>query len=103
MPMGDSITHGAGATGGYRLELKDLLVPEGHSFDYRRFAIVHGPYEIEDRQHQGRSGYRIDGEIADIARDKVTTYRPDVVLLIIGTNDITTDMHWAPLPPGSVA
>ncbi|HZB50513.1 MAG TPA: hypothetical protein VE547_15590, partial [Mycobacteriales bacterium] len=26
MPMGDSITNGVGATGGYRLELKDLMV-----------------------------------------------------------------------------
>jgi lysophospholipase L1-like esterase len=89
MPMGDSITHGAGATGGYRLELKDLLVPAGHSFDFVG-SQSSGPYEIEDRQHQGHSGYRID-QIADIAFDKVATYRPDIVLLVIGTNDVGQD------------
>ena len=62
---GDSITNGVGATGGYRLELKDLMVPEGHSFDYVG-AISTGPFEIEDRQHEGRNGWKI-GEIAAIA------------------------------------
>ena len=89
MPMGDSITNGVGATGGYRLELKDLMVPEGHSFDYVG-AISTGPFEIEDRQHEGRNGWKID-ETAAIAHAQVTTYRPDVVMLMIGTNDITTD------------
>ena len=96
MPMGDSISHGAGATGGYRLELKDLLVPAGHSFDFVG-SQSSGPYEMEDRQHQGHSGYRID-QIADIARDKVTTYRPDIVLLVIGTNDVGQDYALASAP-----
>jgi lysophospholipase L1-like esterase len=89
MPMGDSITQGAGASGGYRLELKDLLVPAGHSFDFVGSAAS-GPYEIEDRQHQGHNGYKIH-DIAAIARDRVTTYRPDVVLVVIGTNDVIND------------
>jgi lysophospholipase L1-like esterase/fibronectin type 3 domain-containing protein len=87
MPMGDSITHGVGASGGYRLELKDLLVPAGHSFDFVG-SQASGPFEIEDRQHQGHSGFKIH-DIAALARDRVTTYRPDVVLLVIGTNDVT--------------
>ena len=49
-----------------------------------------GPFEIEDRQHEGRNGWKID-ETAAIAHAQVTTYRPDVVMLMIGTNDITTD------------
>ena len=89
MPMGDSITQGAGATGGYRVELKDLLVPAGHSFDFVG-SQASGPFEIEDRQHQGHNGFKIH-DIAAIARDRVTTYRPDVVLLVIGTNDVTGD------------
>jgi lysophospholipase L1-like esterase/fibronectin type 3 domain-containing protein len=89
MPMGDSITHGAGASGGYRLELKDLLVPAGHSFDFVG-SQASGPFEIEDRQHQGHSGFKIH-DIAAIARDRVTTYRPEVVLLVIGTNDVAGD------------
>lgn len=89
MPMGDSITQGAGATGGYRLELKDLMVPAGHSFDFVG-SQASGPFEIEDRQHQGHNGFKIH-DIAAIARDRVTTYRPDVVLLVIGTNDVTGD------------
>lgn len=89
MPMGDSITYGAGATGGYRLELKDLLVPAGHSFDFVG-SQSSGPFEMEDRQHQGHNGFKIH-DIAAIARDRVTTYRPDVVLLVIGTNDMLGD------------
>ena len=89
MPLGDSITHGVGASGGYRLELKDLLVPAGYSFDFVG-SRNSGPYEIEDRQHEGNSGYKIH-DIAAIARNRVTTYRPDIVLLVIGTNDVWTD------------
>jgi lysophospholipase L1-like esterase/fibronectin type 3 domain-containing protein len=96
MPMGDSITHGAGASGGYRLELKDLLVPAGHSFDFVG-SQASGPFEIEDRQHQGHSGFKIH-DIAAIARDRVTTYRPDVILLVIGTNDVTGDYELATAP-----
>ena len=89
MPMGDSITNGVGATGGYRLELKDLMVPRGHSFDYVGVANS-GPFEIEDRQHEGRNGFKIS-EVAALARTEVNTYTPNVVLLLIGTNDVTTD------------
>jgi len=96
MPLGDSITHGVGASGGYRLELKDLLVPAGYSFDFVG-SQASGPFEIEDRQHQGHSGFKIH-DIAAIAHDRVTTYRPDIVLLVIGTNDVWTDYELASAP-----
>src|ERR671910_2457348 len=96
MPLGDSITHGVGASGGYRLELKDLLVPAGNSFDFVG-SQASGPFEIEDRQHQGHSGFKIH-DIAAIAHDRVTTYRPDVVLLVIGTNDVWTDYELGSAP-----
>src|SRR5919106_4728553 len=96
MPMGDSITHGSGASGGYRLELKDLLMPAGHSFDFVG-SQASGPFEIEDRQHQGHRGFKIH-DIAALARDRVTTYRPDVVLLVIGTNDVIGDHELGTAP-----
>jgi fibronectin type 3 domain-containing protein/lysophospholipase L1-like esterase len=89
MPLGDSLTFGVGASGGYRLELKDLMVPDRYSFDFVGPA-AHGPYEIEDRQHSGWRGWRID-EIDAAVTDWLTTHRPDVVTLMIGTNDILQD------------
>ncbi|MPZ73149.1 MAG: DUF4082 domain-containing protein [Nitriliruptorales bacterium] len=96
LPLGDSLTFGVGASGGYRLELKDLMVPDRYSFDFVGPA-AHGPFEIEDRQHSGWRGWRID-EIDAVVGDWLTTYRPDVVMLMIGTNDILQDYQLATAP-----
>src|ERR687897_3903023 len=58
MPLGDSITHGVGASGGDRLELKNLLVPAGYSFDFVG-SPASRPFENGDREHQGHSGFKI--------------------------------------------
>ncbi len=86
MPVGDSLTWGTGASGGYRLELKEQLVPARYSFDFVG-SINSGPFEIEDRQHEGNRGYRID-ELSTVIEQRLLTYRPQVVLLMIGTNDV---------------
>ena len=31
------------------------------------------------------------------------TYQPDIILLVIGTNDVGQDLHWARLPRVLVA
>ena len=45
---------------------------------------------MNDRDHEGHGGWRID-QLDAIAADRLATYRPDVVLLMIGTNDLVQD------------
>ena len=45
---------------------------------------------MADRNHEGHSGWRID-QIDSQVGGWLSTYQPDVVLLLIGTNDIVQD------------
>jgi lysophospholipase L1-like esterase len=88
MPLGDSITAGVGSStrGGYRVQLwKDGTDARWHI----QFvgSQVSGPASLPDRQHEGHPGWRI-GQISDHVVNWLQTYRPQVVLLQIGTNDI---------------
>jgi glucuronoarabinoxylan endo-1,4-beta-xylanase len=121
MPIGDSITFGYGEDGGYRKYLDyalradgigfDMVGPEGRnsaSFSYNGQSVTY------DDNHAGYSGYTIkqqypipswgeNGLYEKLkAKDAVKNARPDIVLLIIGTNDMTanrslsdceTDLH----------
>ncbi|MCW5936718.1 MAG: hypothetical protein KIT11_05370 [Fimbriimonadaceae bacterium] len=94
MPVGDSLTAGAGSPCGYRQALKTSLP----------FAVdfvgpsVENSSGMDDPEHAGFGGWRIldlvygrdgqDGVVAWLDR-----YRPDAVLLMVGTND-----YWSPLP-----
>jgi lysophospholipase L1-like esterase len=98
MPLGDSITHGlaanhycCGVPGAYRINLDPTLRNAGYAFDFVG-SQSNGPQQ--DKHHEGRPGYRID-EIHN-GKPGVNTgvnqwlpaRTPDVVLLLIGTNDI---------------
>ncbi len=85
--LGDSLTEGflPSDLGGYRDDLWTLLNQAGYYVDFvgnRSKGI--GSF---DRDHAGISGERID-EIALHAPALLTTYRPDAVLLMGGTNDL---------------
>ncbi len=103
MPAGDSITFGMGDTGGYRKYLDyflkekgynnfDFVGPEGKnsaSFNYNGKSVSY------DDNHAGYSGYTIKqnsgfGSLYDVLKQKnaVKLAQPDIVLLIIGTNDM---------------
>lgn len=93
MALGDSITRGIGQDGtvysGYRTKLDQYLrygaVPSG--FNYRWV----GSMESEPRigfDHEGHGGWTID-QIYDNITAWQKTYSPDVILLHIGTNNIT--------------
>ena len=103
MPAGDSITFGMGDTGGYRKYLDyflkekgynnfDFVGPEGKnsaSFSYNGKSVTY------DDNHAGYSGYTIKqnsgfGSLYDVLKQKnaVKQAQPDIVLLIIGTNDM---------------
>ncbi|NLT08311.1 MAG: cellulase family glycosylhydrolase, partial [Ruminococcus sp.] len=122
MPIGDSITFGMGDTGGYRkflyhfLKQKgytqiDMVGPEGQnsaSFNYNGQSVQY------DDNNAGYSGYTIvqkypipswgeNGLLEKLqSKNAIASAKPDIVLLIIGTNDMTanrslseceTDLH----------
>ncbi|MGI5458530.1 SGNH/GDSL hydrolase family protein [Streptomyces sp. CA-249302] len=86
MPLGDSITWGeASSTGnGYRSTLWNDLAAEGHTPDF--VGSVHSG-TMTDPDNEGHRGWRID-QIASIADASLARYRPNVVTLEIGTNDL---------------
>ncbi len=86
MPMGDSITEGIGVPNGnsYRAPLYDQLINEVSQLDYVGNSR---DGNFSDLENEGHSGWRID-QIASIATGVVVQYRPNLVLLHIGTNDI---------------
>ena len=89
MPLGDSLTSGLGADpndGGYRNVLEDLLAGNGYSFDFVG-SLQKGPAELGDKDHEGHSGFLIS-DIAAGVNTWLNQSTPDIVLLMIGTNDV---------------
>lgn len=86
MPLGNSITWGIGSPSGnsYRGFLWNKLAAEGHDLDFVG-SVRNGP--MSDPDNEGHSGWRID-QIAGIADSVLARYRPNVVTLEIGTNDL---------------
>lgn len=95
MPLGDSITWGhgwtPGARVGYRKTLYDLLLASGCSVDFvggEAQDTAAGPVpDYFDWNHEGHPGFRAE-EIAANVYDWLVASPADVVLLMIGTNDI---------------
>ncbi|NJP88216.1 hypothetical protein HCN51_01870 [Nonomuraea sp. FMUSA5-5] len=88
LPLGDSITYGAGSSdgGGYRPTLNNLLRQDGANVTF--VGSQHsGP---APDAHEGRSGWTIS-QVAGITDAALSTYRPNVVLLHIGTNDLNNN------------
>jgi len=97
MPLGDSITVGAtGSTDdiGYRRSLYMSLVDFGYNVDFVGSQTTGLPSDF-DRNHEGHSGYQADGGpgggIALNIFDWLVAKPADVVLLHIGTNDISNN------------
>jgi lysophospholipase L1-like esterase len=90
MPLGDSITWGypdADVTGGYRLSLYQLLTNVSFAMNYvgTQVTITPGlPYP----NHEGHSGYRIDQINSGLISYVDAIPGPDLILLLIGANDI---------------
>lgn len=87
MPLGDSITYGVGSStsSSYRADLRDRLVNQaGLNVD---FVGSQNSGALADTDNEGHSGWRIE-QIAASIDGWLATYRPDVVLLHIGTNDM---------------
>jgi lysophospholipase L1-like esterase len=96
MPLGDSITYGSKAPGGYRLELWTRLQRDGAAVDFVG-SRQDGPASLGDRDHEGHSGWRID-EVADAVDGWLARQQPEIVLLMIGTNDVLQNHELAGAP-----
>lgn len=83
-PVGDSIT--LGVQGGYRNDLYQLLVDGGQPVDYVGTQWDTST-EIEDKDHEGHPGYTIANARAGIDGWIDAIEAPDVVLIMLGTND----------------
>ncbi|GAB3979034.1 hypothetical protein GCM10029978_073330 [Actinoallomurus acanthiterrae] len=86
MSLGDSITDGLQTLGGYRSDLWQYMTADGMSVDFVG-SRSNGPAQLGDRAEEGHPGWRIH-QLAVHVRAWLRTYRPDVVLLHIGTNDV---------------
>ena len=110
MPIGDSITFGLGDDGGYRKFLDYALKSKGYTFDMvgpegqnAATFSYNGQTVTYDNNHAGYSGFTIKqqypipswGENGLLERlqqkDAIKNAQPDIVLLIIGTNDMTAN------------
>jgi lysophospholipase L1-like esterase len=105
MPLGDSITLGWNyypgtslpAPGDYRTLLwQKLVAQDGKKLDFVG-SLSSGPSTLGDKDHQGHSGERIDQ-----IRANIDTYmasgQPDIVLLMIGTNDVLQNYNLSSAP-----
>lgn len=86
MPLGDSITAGVEVKGAYRSDLWQLMTAGGLPVDFVGSSSS-GPRELPDHDHEGRPGWQI-AQLDARVRGWLTRYRPDIVLLHIGTNDV---------------
>ncbi|MGV9226886.1 GDSL-type esterase/lipase family protein [Streptomyces albogriseolus] len=103
MPLGDSITYGTGSSSGagYRSTLYVHLNQQDRKVEYVG-SQRSGP-ALSPIANEGHPGWLIK-DIAGIADSVLTTYRPNVVLLHIGTNDMSNnvDPGGAPARLGSL-
>jgi lysophospholipase L1-like esterase len=96
MPLGDSITDGYNVEGGYRIELWSNIVNNGYSVDFVG-SLSNGPASLGDKNHEGHSGWRIDQIDTNISA-WMDSFKPKIVLLHIGTNDLTQNYDLANAP-----
>lgn len=90
MPLGDSITYGYSSSndqesGGYRTYLWNDLVANSLSVDFVG-SLSTGPASLGDKDHEGHQGWKIQ-EIASNINGWLDTHKPDIIPLMIGTND----------------
>lgn len=86
MPLGDSITYGHGTTdrNSYRKSLFDQLTTAKATFSFVG-RVKTGSFA--EPNNEGYPGYRIDNDAA-LVNDALVAAAPDIVLVMLGTNDI---------------
>ena len=90
MPLGDSITQGAGVPGGYRKILYEILTERGYTIEFVRTKtsnrFAHDPKGTKNN-HEGHGGWNIDDISSHIAEFLDRIDSPHIILLHIGIND----------------
>ncbi|MEO7098471.1 MAG: Ig-like domain-containing protein, partial [Luteolibacter sp.] len=95
LPLGDSLTSGTSVVGAYRNRLYTLLTGAGFNVDFVGTQADANNPTLPDRDHQGMGGYRIDQIQAGLSSWLNAIADPDVVLLMIGTNDFSGNYNVA--------
>jgi lysophospholipase L1-like esterase len=111
MPLGDSITDGVGSSapgGGYRLELFHDAVQAHEALTFVGSATdPNGPATLDGkmfpRNHEGHPGYTIDDSattsgISPLVDQSIAVNHPQIILLMIGTNDVNRNIDVANAP-----
>lgn len=83
MPLGDSIT--AGTNGNYRNDLYTGLLQNNCGVSYVG-TLYDSNTTVADKDHEGHGGLTIGGIAAEVNGWLAST-QPDIILLMIGTND----------------
>lgn len=116
MPLGDSITQGQGGHGpSYRYHLWNRLTTVGYPVDFvgsmnqpfvawrlgmprqpQAFSpsVLPLPFDDFDPDHEGHAGWKAEDLLANIDA-WMRAYRPQIVLLHIGTNDLASNQSVA--------
>ena len=91
MAIGDSITDGTypvdPTPGAYRIQLWNRFISDSLNVDFVG-SKSNGPSTLGDKHHEGHPGWTINQITTLVDNGLLFTYQPDVVLLMIGTNDI---------------
>lgn len=109
MPFGDSITEGCcNFNGGYRVPLYRAATQAGQNITFVG-STANGPMTVDGmpfpRNHEGHGGFTIDdmpgrgtNGISPFVSSSIPAYEPDIVLLMIGTNDINGNIEVGSAP-----
>jgi lysophospholipase L1-like esterase len=103
LPLGDSITHGVQSSdsAGYRSQLFKLVVAASQKVTFVG-SQSSGPSQVSGqtfpKKHEGHDGWTVDpgyseygsGGISSLVPSPAFSDMPGIVLLMIGTNDITS-------------
>lgn len=98
LPLGDSITHGFNSSddAGYRSALFKLAVAASQKVTFIG-SLSNGPSSVSGqtfpKNHEGHDGITVTGITDYVPPKKAFTTVPDIVLLHIGTNDMTSNAN----------
>jgi lysophospholipase L1-like esterase len=94
MPFGDSITQGFNVAGGYRAPLFHLALAASRKITFVGSANDYSVPTVDGmafpKDHEGHGGFTIEGNngIAKFVGTSIPSYKPHIITLMIGTNDI---------------
>ncbi|WP_437618290.1 SGNH/GDSL hydrolase family protein [Sorangium sp. So ce1151] len=104
MPFGDSITQGFNVAGGYRAPLFHLALEADRDITFVGSASDYSVPMVDGvtfpRNHEGHGGWTIEGNngIAKLVGTSIPNYQPNIITLMIGTNDINGNINLADAP-----